>query len=244
MRGLGIALLAGVGAGVLVGGVGSRLVMRISGFAAGQAAVGLLTENGNRVGDVTLPGTFELVSFVGVFTGIYGGALYAAVAPVLAPLGRWKGIAFGLGLLALFGSTVINSGNVDFRRFGPSALNVVLFAAIFLAFGVVFALLFDRLDEAAEGRVVRTLGAVAVAGAGLLLAISTLQFLGALLRAGLEADDGFVRGFALAYAVLGSGLVGRAYAWRTGRAHAYALLALPLFVGAALTVREFIRILA
>ncbi len=62
-----VALLgtASVVAGVLVGGVGGRLVMRLSAIAAGSDAAGLLTENGNTVGEITVGGTVALIVFGG-----------------------------------------------------------------------------------------------------------------------------------------------------------------------------------
>ena len=49
-------IVAGSGiAGVLVGGLGSRVVMRISALAAPEVR-GMVTENGNVVGEITLGG--------------------------------------------------------------------------------------------------------------------------------------------------------------------------------------------
>ena len=82
--------LAGAGLGAVVGGGGGRLVMRILALAAPERSLGQVTENGNRVGEVTVGGTIELVVFVGIFAGRRGrGRLpdQRAVAP-LDPLGR------------------------------------------------------------------------------------------------------------------------------------------------------------
>ena len=145
-RHVGTAALAGLIAGVVVGGLLGRIVMRISGFSAGPAGVGALTANNNRVGEITLSGTFALVVFVGVGTGIVGGIIYAAVEPWLRRFRPRHGLAYGAALLATLGFSVIDPSNFDFRRFGPLALNVAMFAALFMAFGVVIAWLFDRLS--------------------------------------------------------------------------------------------------
>ena len=69
------------------------------------------------------------------------------VRPWLVGLGRWKGLGFGLMLLAAFGSGVIEPDNVDFRLFGPPALNVALFAVLFPLFGLAVSPLADRMDR-------------------------------------------------------------------------------------------------
>lgn len=144
-RHLGTASLAGVIAGIVVGGLLGRVVMRISGFMAGPALVGVHTENGNRVGDITFAGTIGLVAFVGVGLGLFGGVVYAAVEPWLRRLRPWHGLAYGVMLLAALGFTVLDPFNFDFTRFGVPALNVAMFAALFVLFGVATAWLFDAL---------------------------------------------------------------------------------------------------
>src|SRR5688572_9773063 len=100
MREIGIAGLAGALAGVLVGGLGSRVAMRISGAMTDSALVGLArTDNGNILGDITFGGTLALVIFVGFIPGVLAGLFYAATQPWLRPLGRWAGLAFGMALL-------------------------------------------------------------------------------------------------------------------------------------------------
>ena len=150
-RHVGTATLAGVIAGMLVGGLLGRIVMRIAGFTAGPGLVGSFTANGNRVGDITVIGTAAIVLFVGLSSGLIGGVLYAAIEPWVRRLRPWHGLAYGVGLLAAFGFTVLDPSNLDFRRFGSAPLNVAMFAALFLLFGVGTALLFDRLRSLIAG---------------------------------------------------------------------------------------------
>lgn len=144
-RHLGTASLAGVLAGVVVGGLLGRVVMRISGFTAGPALVGVHTANGNRVGDITFEGTLALVLFTGLASGLVGGVIYAVVEPWLRRVRPWHGVAYGAALLLAFGFTVLDPSNFDFKRFGVPALNVAMFAALFVIFGVAIAWLFDAL---------------------------------------------------------------------------------------------------
>ena len=150
-RHVGTATLAGVIAGVLVGGLLGRVVMRVAGFTAGPGLVGSFTANGNRVGDITVAGTAAIVLFVGLSSGLVGGVLYAALEPWLHRLRPWHGLAYGVALLAAFGFTVLDPANLDFRRFGSAPLNVAMFAALFLLFGVGTAFLFDRLRSLIAG---------------------------------------------------------------------------------------------
>ena len=143
-----IGLLAGVVSGALVGGLGGRIAMRISAVAAGEAATGMRTENGNIVGAVTLEGTAGLILFGRVFSGVLGGLLYVAVRRVLPGIGAVNGAVYGFLVLAVLGSTIIDSGNRDFALLPPAWLNVVLFAALFPLFGLVTGSLAERFDQA------------------------------------------------------------------------------------------------
>src|SRR3990172_980876 len=144
----GAAALAGAFAGVLVGGLGSRVAMRISGALSDAALVGVaVTNNGNVLGQVTLGGTLGLVLFGGLGPGLLFGAIYGAVRPWLAPLGRGGGLAFGLFLLAALGNLVLEPFNIDFRKFGSAPLNVALFALLFPLFGVTVAWAISRVES-------------------------------------------------------------------------------------------------
>ncbi|HJW48878.1 MAG TPA: hypothetical protein VJ726_05635 [Candidatus Limnocylindria bacterium] len=187
---LGTASLAGLIAGVLVGGLLGRVAMRISGFAAGPSMVGARTENGNLVGDITFGGTLALVIFVGVASGLLGGILYAMVEPWLRRMRPWHGLVYGVALLAAFGFTVFDPFNFDFTRFGPAPLNIVMFASLFVLFGVITAWLFDRLRvlpamSGAAARAVDLLALFSLAMAGFFVAAAGVDGLSGNLLAGL-----------------------------------------------------------
>lgn len=147
VRHVGTASLAGILSGMVVGGLLGRVAMRVAGLTSRPELIGVETANGNRVGDITIGGTLALVLFVGVSAGIGGGILYAAAEPWLRSRAR-RGLLFGAGLFAALGFTVISPGNFDFQRFGLAPLNVLLFAALFLAFGALEVFLFDRIRRA------------------------------------------------------------------------------------------------
>ena len=94
--------LAGIPAGILVGGIGSRLIMRILAMVNEEKA-GVMTANGNISGEITAGGTLGLIIGVGLVSGVIGGLTYVTIRRWL-PGGRLlKGVASGLVLLCFSG---------------------------------------------------------------------------------------------------------------------------------------------
>lgn len=245
-RTLGVAALAGLAAGVIAGGAGGRIVMKLVALVAGPAMVGVTTANGNRVGDLTLDGTLEIVLFSGVFTGLLGGACYLALRPWLVRLGRWRGVAFGIVLLAIFGHFVVEPQNFDFRRFGLAPLNVAFFAALFIVFGVLLAAFYERLD-----RLVPTAGPYRGGRRGLvvlvwLASIPMILFLVLGFGATIATIVGVNRegSLGLSLSIFGTLIfAGIAYRLRATPAAAYALLAVPVLGGAFVTLGGIVAVL-
>jgi len=85
--------ISGAIVGIVVGGLGARVVMRVVAILHPDA-VGALTENGNRIGDITMGGTLFLVLF-GLISCALAGALWVIVQP-LDPGAYWgPGVADG-----------------------------------------------------------------------------------------------------------------------------------------------------
>lgn len=239
LRALGVATVAGLGTGVLVGGLGGRLIMKLIALAAEPGATGRVTANGNTVGDLTVEGTLAIVVFSGVFSGLIGGLLYLALRPWFEPLGRWRGLAFGVAVLALMGHSVLEPDNFDFRVFGSTALNVGLFAALFLVFGLLIAPFFDRVAAAAQ----RSRAAAVVAWLGVVPAILVIALGVGSTVAGLLGQNAEVRPL-LGLLIIGTllaGALGRFIG--VGRPAALAVVALPVLVGAWVTGSGVVRIL-
>ena len=137
VRQVAVAGIAGVVTGVIIGGVGGRIVMRVSAIAAPDRVTGTRTENGFRIGDISLGGTLELVIFVGIFSGMVGAICYVITEPWLAWAGRWRGLVFGSVLLLIASPLVLDTENFDFVILRPRELNIAMFSALFLAFGVL-----------------------------------------------------------------------------------------------------------
>ena len=147
-RHVSVAGIAGLIAGVLVGGVGGRLFMRIAG-AANPAARGRTTEAGFTVGRITADGTLGLVLFVGLLVGVGGAVLYVIFRPWLSRAGKWRGAAFGVLLFGIGSATsdVLNPDNIDFLILGNQGLLVSMVFALFVGFGALIEWLFGVLDR-------------------------------------------------------------------------------------------------
>jgi len=148
IRSIGNGALAGLAAGLIVGGFGGRIAMRISGAMTDPGLASFArTENGNAIGEVTLGGTFAMFVFGAMVPSLAAGVLYGALRPWLAPLGAWRGPAFGLALLALGGSLILEPTNFDFRRFGSPQVNVLTFATLIVLLGVAVAWTAEMLER-------------------------------------------------------------------------------------------------
>jgi len=247
VRTVAIGVGAGMVAGLVAGG-GARLAMRITAMTAESSQRGALTENGNRLGEITLGGTASLLVFGGL-VGIAGGLAYVAVKPWLPWSGLRRGLLFGLLLLATSGSVVMDPDNPDYRRFGSPGLNVCLFSLVYLGFGLIVAPLADRLDRAMPSTLPRRSGRFRTLGAS--AGVVVLALPGLLLIAG-GATSGLLLAVILGVP-LTRVLLGR-WAGRFERPAdlaphprlalaGYAVLLLPSLIGLALTVRAIGEIL-
>jgi hypothetical protein len=153
---LTVAVVSGVGAGLLAAGAGGRLVMRLLAVTAGPDAQGRITEAEEVVGRISVDGTLGFVIFTGLFFGLTTGVLYLLVRRWL-PAGRAGGLAYGALLLIVAGTRLepLRPGNLDFDLVGPGWLSVAGFSALVVFHGVVVAALAGWVSRAVpllEGR--------------------------------------------------------------------------------------------
>jgi hypothetical protein len=144
-----LAVVAGVGAGVLAAGAGGRLVMRLLAVTAGEGAQGRITEADQVVGRISAGGTAEFVVFTALFFGTATGAVYLLVRRWL-PAGRAGGLVYG-ALLLLGGGTrlePLRASNLDFDLVGPGWVSVVAFSALVVFHGMLVAALAGRASRA------------------------------------------------------------------------------------------------
>ena len=147
IRHIGIVGVGGLVTGIIVGGAGSRLVMLVSRLLAADVIMGIRTEAGNVVGEVTVGGSLALVVFVGLFAGGGGAITYLIAEPWLQWAGRWYPVVFTVVLFALSSFVILVPGNIDFFILGNAAVNVAMFSALFVAFGLLLCWLVPRLDR-------------------------------------------------------------------------------------------------
>lgn len=248
LREAGVAAVAGGLAGILVGGIGGRVAMRISGAMSDPDMVGSArTANGNVLGAVTLEGTLALVIFAGLLPGLLGGLIYVAGRPWLRPLGRWGGLAFGLVLLAAVGSSVLEPFNIDFRKFGSPPLNVGLFALLFPLFGFAIAALADvverRVSEARTSAPSTALHILGLLGAALVVLFFGVSTVGSLVDVQRLDARPFFPVYLLGAAVLLRIFLGRPRSFTDARELAtrervlsYAVLLVPAALGLPATL--------
>jgi hypothetical protein len=247
LRAFAAAAIAGVFAGVLTGGVLGRIAMRITALTAGEADQGRLTDAEEVVGAITLEGTRGLIIFIGSFAGFYGGVLYAGARPWLANTGRLRGLAFGALLLASGGWLVIEHENFDFHEFGYATLNIAMYVAIFLAFGIVVAPVFEWVVRRIPDVALRPSGIAAIAAR----AFGLLGLLGSLgVGMGAGADVGGWWGLIPAFLLLASVITVVRLSMPDGGVRspadgfgvplarvAFAALVIPIALGAMLDIR-------
>ena len=138
--------LAGLAVGVVVGGIGGRLAMRLIALLIPEST-GRFTENGARIGDITLGGTFAVLLFGGLFAGIFVGTIWVVVSP-------WLPRSLGLRILAaiplaisLGAFGVVQGSNSDFLVLGYDPLVVVVLLGLVGLVGASMAVVDAWLDR-------------------------------------------------------------------------------------------------
>ncbi len=151
IRHIGIVGILGASLGLIVGGIGGRVLMRIAAIVAPDNVTGAATENGNAIGDITADGTIELIIFVGILFGGVGAVAYVISERWLSWAGPLRPLAFGLLMLVIGAPDVLDPANRDFLLVGNFELIVAMFVALFLLFGIPLPLLVSAVEERLRG---------------------------------------------------------------------------------------------
>ncbi len=140
-----VAVVSGLGAGVLMAGAGGRLAMRLVAATSPERAQGRITEAEEVVGEITVGGTVGFIVFTGLFFGLATGVLYLVVRRWL-PEGRLGGLTYGALLLIVAGTRIepLRADNPDFDLVGPPWVSLLGFGALVLAHGMLVAALATR----------------------------------------------------------------------------------------------------
>jgi hypothetical protein len=137
--------IAGAIVGIVVGGLGGRLLMRLAAILHADA-VGAFTENGNRIGDITLGGTLFLIVF-GLIFGVFAGALWVVVSPWIPGRSRTRALLTAGVAIAIGTPLLIIGSNPDFVILDHDASVLALLVALVGLIGLSIALLDGWLDR-------------------------------------------------------------------------------------------------
>lgn len=164
--------LAGLVVGLLVAGIGGRLVMRLAALLV-PGSIGRFTENGNVIGSITLDGSLALFVFGGLLFGAVAGSLWVVIRPWLPNDTATRALVTIPIAIALGTRGLIDDRNRDFDILGHDALVVASLVVLVALFGpalvVVDRWLDGRLPHAGPGDRRIVAGYVAVAAIGSLL---------------------------------------------------------------------------
>lgn len=179
--------LAGLIVGVALAGVGGRLVMRLAALLV-PSADGAFTENGNRIGDITLGGSLGIIVFIGLFFGAAAGSLWVIVRPWL-PSSRRARLVVTIPIAVAFGTRgLIEARNRDFDILQHDQLVVASLVVLVALFGPALVLVDAWLDRRLphptpdEGKVIAGFWAVAFIGLLLTMFVVVPTYLGSSLR--------------------------------------------------------------
>lgn len=152
---LRVVVVTGVAVGILVIGLGSRIAMFVLRLTSPDSVIGVESDDGFTIGEVTLSGTYNLIT-LGAGIGVIGAAAYVTVAPWLIGPGWFRRLTVGLTAGALVGAMVIVPDGVDFEALKPTWLAVSLFVGLPVLVGVALCLVADGVASAtswtAQGR--------------------------------------------------------------------------------------------
>lgn len=136
LRTMAAATAVGLGLGLMVGGIGSRLAMRALFLTSDPSVRGIISDDGFAIGRFDAMATLNLL-LVGTVVGIIGAFVYLAVRPFL--IGprwlRWTTCALAAG--AVVGSLLVHVDGVDFTRLGPTWFAIALFVSLPALFGLL-----------------------------------------------------------------------------------------------------------
>lgn len=175
--------LAGLIVGVALAGVGGRLIMRLAALLV-PSADGALTENGNRIGDITLGGSLGLIVAIGLLFGAVAGSLWVVIRPWLPRSRLARSVVTIPIALALGTRGLIEARNRDFDVLEHDPLVVASLIGLVALFGPALVIADAWLDRRlphpapADRKVIAGFGAVTFIGLTLTLLVVVPMYLG------------------------------------------------------------------
>jgi len=135
IRILGPATAIGLLTGIVVGGIGGRLAMRLLFLTSDDSVRGLTSDDGFTIGQFTVD-TLNLL-LTGALFGVVGAFTYLAVRPFLIGPGWLRSLTCAVASGAVLGAIIVQPDGVDFTALSPVGLAAVLFVAIPALFSAI-----------------------------------------------------------------------------------------------------------
>ena len=136
-----VGTAAGALAGLVVGGIGGRLVMLALRVLSDPIVIGLTSDDGFEIGQVTFGGSFQLAGAMAA-AGAANGVLYSVLRDTIPSRARaalWSLFAAGVG-----GALFVHADGVDFTLLDPQWLAVAAFVALPGLAALVVVVLVER----------------------------------------------------------------------------------------------------
>jgi hypothetical protein len=135
-----VLVVGGALLGLLLGGALLRLSMLMLRLTSPDTVVGMTSDDGFTIGEVTFGGTYNLVVLGGI-VGLVGAAAYVLVSPWLIGPRWFHAVTVGMTAGMLVGAMVIHDDGIDFHVLQPTWLALSTFVAVPALFG--FALVYS-----------------------------------------------------------------------------------------------------
>ncbi len=135
--------------GVLVAGLGGRLLMRVIAATSKDVLHGLLTDADEPIGRVTFSGTMALIVFGALFATLVLGVAHRLLRRWLPARGWIAGVitaVLGLGLLGE-SQGLLTPDSRDFRILTPIPLAIGMVLALTVLVGVAYGAIYEGLDR-------------------------------------------------------------------------------------------------
>jgi hypothetical protein len=140
---LRILVVAGIVAGVLLVGVGSRLAMLVLRLTSPDRVIGIQSDDDFEIGRFTVGGTYNLL-LLGAAVGVIGAGVYRLVAPWLIGPMWFRRFTTAAASAVVGGSMLVHADGIDFRLLKPTWLAIGLFVALPAIFGAAIGPVVDR----------------------------------------------------------------------------------------------------
>ena len=137
-----VLIVAGIPAGVLMIGFGSRVAMLLLRLTSPAHVNGVQSDDDFTIGQVTFSGTVNLL-MIGAAVGVIGACAYRLVAPwLIGPL-WFRRLTTGLAAGAVGGSMLVHADGIDFTLLKPTWFAIALFVALPAVFGTFIGAFVD-----------------------------------------------------------------------------------------------------